>query len=112
MLSYHARFEALRKGGNSERSWEKWSKGEKVEFTTGGTSPAPPLLSTRPFSIWLLAQAATDSSTRADFLYAIRYSLGAAALASAYMVAVRGGYLTDVLGQATQKLSEMYIANR
>ncbi|GAA5864900.1 hypothetical protein JCM8547_009265 [Rhodosporidiobolus lusitaniae] len=81
MLSYHARFDLL-KAGKRERTWERWSRGERIEFTTG------------------------------DFLYAIRWSLGAAAIASMYMVAVKAGVITDVLGEATAKLTQNYLANR
>ncbi|GAA5916603.1 hypothetical protein JCM6882_009171 [Rhodosporidiobolus microsporus] len=81
VLSYHARFEML-KQGRSEKAWEKWSRGEKVEFGAG------------------------------DFLYAIRYSLSAAVLAAAYLAAVRAGVIPDLVGNATQAVTRSYLANR
>ncbi|GAA6011816.1 hypothetical protein JCM10207_004254 [Rhodosporidiobolus poonsookiae] len=81
VLSYHARFELL-KEGKREAAWDKWSRGEKVEFTT------------------------------ADFLYAIRWSLGFAAIATGYMLAVRGGYMHDVVGETTAKLTQNFLNTR
>ncbi|GAA5993199.1 hypothetical protein JCM11641_007219 [Rhodosporidiobolus odoratus] len=79
VLSYHARFELL-KEGKREATWEKWSKGEKVEFGA------------------------------ADFVFALRWSLSAAAIAAGYMLAVKQGYIADVVGEATAALSQTYFA--
>lgn len=40
VLTYHARFELL-KEHKADATWEKWSKGEKVEFGVGGASFTP-----------------------------------------------------------------------
>jgi len=52
------------------------------------------------------------SSARADFLHALRWSIGLAVVASGYAVAVRTGYIDDVLGHASSKLTQNFLANR
>ncbi|GAA5922732.1 hypothetical protein JCM3775_006114 [Rhodotorula graminis] len=81
VLTYHARFDLL-KEGKADSTWDKWSKGEKVEF--GVT----------------------------DFLHALRWSIGLAVVASGYAVAVRTGYIDDVIGHASSKLTQNFLANR
>ncbi|BGP41246.1 hypothetical protein JCM10449v2_005221 [Rhodotorula kratochvilovae] len=63
-------------------TWAKWSKGEKVEFGVG------------------------------DFVHALRWSIGLAVIASGYALAVRTGYIDDVLGTASAKLTQNFLANR
>jgi len=40
VLTYHARFDLL-KEGKADSTWDKWSKGEKVEFGVTGASHLP-----------------------------------------------------------------------
>ncbi|GAA6028756.1 hypothetical protein JCM8097_007380 [Rhodosporidiobolus ruineniae] len=79
ILSYHARFDLI-KPGRSDKTWEKWSRGEKIEFSTG------------------------------DLLYALRYSLAFAALGLAYLYGVRSGSIPDLIGNATASLTQNYLA--
>ncbi|GAA5825131.1 hypothetical protein JCM11251_006110 [Rhodosporidiobolus azoricus] len=81
VLSYHAKFEML-KMGRRDKVWDKWSRGEKVNFSAG------------------------------DLLYAIRYSLAAAVVATAYLAAVRSGYIPDLVGNATESLTKTWVENR
>ena len=104
VLTYHARFDLL-KEGKADSTWDKWSKGEKVEFGVTGASTFLPLA---------LAQRRLTPplSARADFLHALRWSIGLAVVASGYAVAVRTGYIDDVLGHASSKLTQNFLANR
>ncbi|GAA6049346.1 hypothetical protein JCM3770_007300 [Rhodotorula araucariae] len=65
-----------------DATWAKWSRGEKVEFGLG------------------------------DFVHALRWSIGLAVVASGYALAVRTGYIDDVLGHASAKLTQNFLANR
>ncbi|BGP17613.1 hypothetical protein JCM10213_001264 [Rhodosporidiobolus nylandii] len=79
ILSYHARFDLL-KPGKADPTWEKWSKGEKIQFGAG------------------------------DLFYALRWSIGAAVLATGYLAAVRSGAIPDLVGNATAALTQQYLA--
>lgn len=51
-------------------------------------------------------------SNRADLFHALRWSIGLAVIASGYAIAVRTGYIDDVVGQASAKLTETFLVNR
>ncbi|BGP33306.1 hypothetical protein JCM10296v2_005102 [Rhodotorula toruloides] len=67
------------KEGKAEQAWEQWSKGEKIEYGVG------------------------------DFIYALRWTLGFAVVAVAYMVGVRQGLVPDVVSDVSESLTRNYI---
>ncbi|POY73274.1 hypothetical protein BMF94_3608 [Rhodotorula taiwanensis] len=69
----------LLKDGKLESTWAKWSEGEKVEFGIG------------------------------DLVFALRWTISLAVLASAYAIGVRQGAVPDVLGQWTESLSQKFL---
>ncbi|GAA6006791.1 thioredoxin family protein [Rhodotorula paludigena] len=72
----------LLKDHKADATWAKWSRGEKVEMTIG------------------------------DFVHALRWSLGLAVVASAYAIAVRTGYMDDVVGDLSTKLTTNWLSSR
>lgn len=50
-----------------------------------------------------------SAHSRADFLYALRWTLGFAVVAVAYMVGVRQGVVPDVVSEVSESLTRNYI---
>ncbi|GAA6025031.1 hypothetical protein JCM8202_002062 [Rhodotorula sphaerocarpa] len=69
----------LLKDGKIESTWAKWSEGEKIEF--GVT----------------------------DLVYALRWTISLAVVASAYAISVRQGIVPDVIGTWTESFSQNFL---
>ncbi|GAA5920271.1 hypothetical protein JCM1841_003011 [Sporobolomyces salmonicolor] len=78
ILSYHARFELLR-DGKMEGTWDKWSKGERIQFSV------------------------------VDLIYALRWTISIAIVAAAYLFAVHSGSMPNYIQNWSAQLTQNYL---
>lgn len=85
----NARIESL-KGDRMEGTWEKWEKGESVEYSLGGECS------------FVDVGDSTDQEWGSDFVHALRWTLGMGVAAAAYVVAVKFGGAEDLVGKLSR----------
>lgn len=87
------------KGDKAESTWKKWEAGEGVDFAFGGA------LALR----CLLGGARADAASRADYVHALRWTIGLGVAGAAYLVATKGYGMEDVIGKLSQQLTSSYL---